>query len=266
MRKILVIGGETGSVTAPALAAHGHRVALADPWASPDNTPDGIECVIAADLSDRSAVFDMFDDAAAALGGLDTLVFTAANDAALRSGDNQVRVDPSPHAWRETVYRVLYGGVYSTQAALRRMVPQGSGRIFYLCSDQAIAGNVADPAVAAANCGLLALSSSLATSSFLQGVTLNALTLGSPYEPTDELPPIPEESDVDELPYLRKASDAVRRQRILHRLYENDGVDWAKSVVGMLSHLCSDEAALIAGSTLRLSNIGRDRPLVRWSC
>lgn len=266
MKKILVIGAaDEKSSIAQALAASGHQVILADPWSPEPSTLSGVAGVMSFDLGNRDAVFDLFDRAATALDGLDTLVFAAANDAAFSLNDGRKRQGISNEEWRRSVNHLLYGGFYSTQAALRRMIAQRSGSIVYLCADLAVDGNIREPSIAAISCGLLAMSSSLAASAFRHGVTMNALILGMPFPAIDKFPVLPEESAEGELAYAPKAAFAAMRERTLHLLNKRADIGWHESVAAMVSHLSSDEGGLISGSTLRLPNVGKLPPLIRWS-
>lgn len=266
MKKILVIGSaDEKSSIARTLALSGHQVILADPWSSVPEALPGVEGVMSFDIGNRESVFDLFDRATATLGGLDVLVFAAASDAAFNLRDGRKIARISNEEWRHSINHLLYGGFYCTQAALRRMITQCSGSIIYLCADRAIDGNVREPSIAAASCGLLALSSSLAASAFRHGVTMNALILGAPFSATEELPPLPQEPVEAQLAYAPKAAFAAMRERILHLHNKRTGIGWPESVAAMVNYLCSDEGGLIAGSTLRLPNVGKLPPLIRWS-
>jgi NAD(P)-dependent dehydrogenase (short-subunit alcohol dehydrogenase family) len=86
------------------------------------------------DISDRAAVNATFDDAAAALGGIDALIHTAAIE-------GYVAADAITAEELEPVMRVNIGGtIYTNQAAYRHMKLRGGGSIVNFHSLAAIRG------------------------------------------------------------------------------------------------------------------------------
>jgi len=266
MKRVLVIGASRGeSSIGEALAASGHRVFLADPFAQHGEQSGGAVDAAAIDLSDHCAVHGVVEDAIGRLGGLDVLIFAAANDAAFFAGQHRQGDGLSVEDWERPIDRLLYGGFYATQAALRHMISLQSGQIVYLCADNAVDGQMLDPGIGAATCGLLALGSSLAASAFRNGVTINAIVAGTPFPAMSAVPEMPPEPDDAGIAYIPKAAFPVLRQRALHALGSRSGVGWPQTVAAMIGHLCAEEGRMIAGATLRLTNVSKGPPWIRWT-
>jgi NAD(P)-dependent dehydrogenase (short-subunit alcohol dehydrogenase family) len=137
-------GRGLGRVMAAHLTAAGMRVALVA------RSSDSLETVAAelrarggdalplpADVTDADAVERAVAEAEARLGPIDLLVNNA-GDAAVPGP----LWDADPAHWWRTIEVKLHGLFLSTQAALRRMVPRGAGRIVNVSSR---AGNQAVP-------------------------------------------------------------------------------------------------------------------------
>lgn len=266
MKRVLLVGAAQGeSSVAQTLGLAGCQVIVADPWASRPTSSDRVKAVIPVDLARRAMVFDSFSKATSMLGGLDALVFAAANDATSIPRDVVEGGGTVVSAWQRTILQLVNGSFYCTQAALRRMVPQGAGSVVYLCADRAVDGSVKDMGLAAANTGILALSSSLAASAFRHGVTMNAVVLGEPLASAPEVSSSPDDPGEEVLAYTTKAAHHVMRTQVIRNLYERTGIGWAESVAALVGYLCSDAGALVTGSTLRLTSLGKQPPLIRWS-
>ncbi len=77
---------------------------------------------IQADVSDLSAVAEMFQQIDAAWGGIDVLINNAGID-----GDRTLGWESDIAAWRKVIEVNLFGAFYCAREALKRMVPQKSG-------------------------------------------------------------------------------------------------------------------------------------------
>lgn len=263
-KRTLVVGASQGiSSLVPTLEAAGHAVFVADPFAKGEegNQEDSSRTYI--DLADREHVFGVIEQALAQLGGLDTFLFTAANDMGVADENEDLGGVLSIEHWSDVSQRLIHGGFYCTQAVLRHMVRARAGRMIYVCADRMVDGNGRDPAMSAASCSLLALSSSIAASAFRNGVTVNALLPGVPYDGLEEPATPPEHRE--ELVYAQNAKLLYQRERAIYELEAHAGLGWAKSVVAFIRHLESGESALVNGSVFRLANVGRVPPLLRWT-
>lgn len=266
MKNVLLIGAATGEGSlARALVTAGHRVVVASPWGEGAAAASSCDNLIHIDLADRAAVFGAFKAAIQNLGHVDVLVNATAHDAAVTAEPVDIAESGASFSWRRTITELSNGSFYCTQAALRHMVSRSSGQIVYICADQAADGSLRVPEVCAATCGVLALSSALAGSAFRHGISMNSLIVGAPYGTLEAPPALPETPGAPVLAYASKASYPILRDRQLHTLQEQAGVGWSEAVVGLIDHLGADAGRLIAGATLRVANIGRQAPFIRWT-
>lgn len=177
---VIVTGSDSGigRATAIALARAGHDIGVT--WhtdrAGAEATAaavkaEGVKAKIARlDLTDRPAV--AIDELAVALGGLYGLVACAG--ANHRAGT----LDDEPDGWRRALEINLTGPFFTAQAAARRLVAAGQGRIVFITSvhEHAPLEFAAAYAAAKAGLGMVARVMALELAGF--GITVNAVAPG----------------------------------------------------------------------------------------
>jgi len=186
-RKALVTGGATGigEGVALALAAAGADVALTFRSHQPDATMVRIESLgrkaaaVRADFADmdEAAAGDVIGFAADALGGLDILVNNAG---IIHRGDS---ADMAFADWRRVLSVNLDSVWLLSQAAGRRMVAQGAGKIVIVSSVLGTQGGLRVPAYAASKHAVIGLTRALCNEWAAHGVNVNAIAPG--YTATD---------------------------------------------------------------------------------
>ena len=186
-RKALVTGGATGigEGIALALAGAGADVALTYRSHQPDATLARIEATgrtgaaVQADFTgmDEAGARDVVDFAADALGGLDILV----NNAGIIHREDSV--DMALDDWRRVLAVNLDSVWLLSQAAGRRMVGQGAGKIVIVASVLSSQGGLRVPAYASSKHAVLGLTRALCNEWAPKGVNVNAIAPG--YTATD---------------------------------------------------------------------------------
>ena len=169
--------GGIGSAIAKALAARGARVALSGTRAealaavAAECGPDAV--ILPCNLSDSAAVDALVPQAVEALGGrLDILV---ANAGIMRRAP---AVDMPPETWREVLGTNLDGVWYCCQAAGKRMVPRGAGKIITICSVQSELGRPTIAPYATSKGALRMLTRTLCAEWAKHGVNVNGVAPG----------------------------------------------------------------------------------------
>jgi 3-oxoacyl-[acyl-carrier protein] reductase len=181
-RAVLVTGASRGigRAAAIAFAARGDRVAVhhrdspALAHAVVAELDGTGHVVVQADMADPSAVKDMVDGAAGALGGLDVLV------------NNAGRYTPHPvtavsyvewqEQWRQTLDINLVGAANASYCAVRHM--RAGGAIVNVSSRGAFRGEPGQPAYGASKAGLNALGQSLAVALAPLGIQVATVAPG----------------------------------------------------------------------------------------
>ena len=186
-RKALVTGGATGigEGIALALAGAGADVALTYRSHQPDATLARIEATgrtgaaVQADFTgmDEAGARDVVDFAADALGGLDILV----NNAGIIHREDSVEL--ALDDWRRVLAVNLDSVWLLSQAAGRRMVGQGAGKIVIVASVLSSQGGLRVPAYASSKHAVLGLTRALCNEWAPKGVNVNAIAPG--YTATD---------------------------------------------------------------------------------
>ncbi len=186
-RRALVTGGATGigEAIALGLAAAGADVALTYRSHQPDATLGRIERfgvkarAVPADFEglDEPAAEALAAFAADALGGLDILV----NNAGIIHREDAVELTLA--AWRRVLAVNLDSVWLLSQAAGRRMVAQGSGKIVIVSSVLGTQGGLRVPAYTASKHAVLGLTRALCNEWAQHGINVNALAPG--YTATD---------------------------------------------------------------------------------
>jgi NAD(P)-dependent dehydrogenase (short-subunit alcohol dehydrogenase family) len=169
-------GGGIGRVIAATLAEAGAKVAVIGRSKDPlEEVVSGIEAAggealaVFADLTETAAIPAVFDDCAERLGGLDVLV----NCAGVQVTGPAEEVSEAD--WDATIDGNLKSTFFCCQAAGKRFLDQGHGKIVNLGSTFAVVGLGNFAAYAASKGGVLQLTRSLATEWAGRGVNVNAV-------------------------------------------------------------------------------------------
>ena len=171
-RRLLVVGGAAGIGRATVLqaAAEGAQVAVIDrnDWAGAAAPGP----VLRADVCDTAALDAAVASAAAALGGLDGLVYCAGIDlmASLAETDDA--------AWQRVLDVDLTGAMRSCRAALRHF-PASGGTMVLVASAAGLSPLPARSAYCAAKAGLVMFAKSLALELAGRGIRVNAVCPGA---------------------------------------------------------------------------------------
>jgi len=182
-----------------------------------------------ADVSDKSQVDTMFQQAIEGFGRLDILV----SNAAIRP--QKAFVDLSMEEWRQTIGVILDGAFYCTQMALSPMLANQFGRVIYITGDGAYSGVEKRAHVSAAKMGLTGLARGLATEFAENNITFNLISPGR----------------IDTARDHSFYADPASMQRVddipMKRLGSSD------EIANACVFLSSDEAAYITGQTLHIN-------------
>ncbi|WP_299971348.1 SDR family oxidoreductase [uncultured Roseobacter sp.] len=196
-QKALVTGGATGigEGIALGLAAAGADVALTYRSHAPNETLAKIEALgvkgaaVKADFNgmDQSAAADVVAFAAQALGGLDILV----NNAGIIHREDST--DMALEDWRRVLSVNLDSVWLLSQAAGKRMVAQGSGKIVIVSSVLGSQGGLRVPAYTASKHAVLGLTKALCNEWAPLGININAIAPG--YTATDNTQALRDDPD-----------------------------------------------------------------------
>ncbi len=232
----IVTGGAQGigSAVAERFAAEGARVVItsrdgakAEEAAEALKRKGGDARGLAAGLDDRDSVKDLVDGVIEAYGTIDVLV----NNAATVRDTLLMRMKQAD--WDE-VMQVNLGSVFiCTQAVIRQMMRQRSGRIINLTSIVGLSGNAGQANYAASKAGIVGFTKSVAKEVGSRGITVNAIAPG--YIETDMTASLPEAvrtAFVDATPLSRAGQPG--------------------DVAGIAAFLASDDAAFITGQVMRV--------------
>jgi NAD(P)-dependent dehydrogenase (short-subunit alcohol dehydrogenase family) len=221
-----------GAAIAGRLAAEGLAVAVLDiDGDGATARADGIAATggrsvgIACDVADRGAVVRAFDEAAASLGGIDTVVTNAgiARDAFLhKTTDEQ---------WDAVIAVQLTGTFACLRAAAPHLRGEGPGRVVCISSISAAMGNLGQANYSAAKGGIVSLAKTAAREFARSGTTVNVVRPG--FIDTDMTRAMPE---------------AARETLIASVPLGRPGVP--DDVAGVVAFLCSDDAAYMTGAVL----------------
>lgn len=185
----LVTGANKGLGQAVALALAG---AGADIAAAGTSTPGETEAqvkalgrrfhFVKADLSSTDVVTRVVDETVRALGGLDILVNNAGT---IRRAD---AVDYSEADWDAVMNVNIKSAFFLCQAAGKRMIAQGRGKIINIASLLSFQGGIRVPAYTASKSALAGVTKLLANEWAAKGVNVNAIAPG--YIATDNTAPL----------------------------------------------------------------------------
>jgi 3-oxoacyl-[acyl-carrier protein] reductase len=122
------------------------------------------------DVGDSTDVDKMFDLAIDELGGIDVAI----NNAGL--GGTQELVRMADEDWHRVIDVTLYGAMRCTRAAMRHMLPRGSGVIVNNASVLGWRAQAGQSHYAAAKAGVMALTRTAAIEAAPHGVRVNAVS------------------------------------------------------------------------------------------
>lgn len=142
--------------------------AVAESIAADGGRAVGVGCNVA----DVDEVGAMVERCVAELGRLDILV----NNAGITSDSLAIRMKPGD--WDSVLSVNLSGTWHCSQAALRVMLKQRSGRIVNISSVVGAMGNVGQVNYAASKAGVVGLTKTLAREVAIRGITVNAVAPG----------------------------------------------------------------------------------------
>jgi 2-deoxy-D-gluconate 3-dehydrogenase len=203
-KNALVTGSSRGmgAAIALALAEAGANVAVHASQSSPSDVVARIEATgvrsasFTADLRNPDLASMLIEQTISAFGSIDILV----NNAGITR--RAPAVDFSSSDWDEVLAADLTSVFRACQAAGRKMVAQGSGKIINIASLLSFQGGITVPAYAAAKGGVAQLTKALANEWAAKGVQVNAIAPG--YIATDLTEAL--------------ANDPTRNRQILERI------------------------------------------------
>ena len=226
-------GRGIGHAIAVRLAKEGARVAsVSRTEANAQKTADEINAAradaakaYAVDVADQAAVQKAAEQIFADFGRVDILV----NNAGVTRDGLSMRM--SLEDWDLVMNTNLKGAFNFTQAVMRPMIKQRSGRIINISSIAGITGNAGQANYSASKAGLIGLTKTLARELASRGITVNAVAPG-----------------LIETDMTTVLSDEIRQailQKVpLGKLGEPD------DIAGAVAYLASAEAKYITGQVL----------------
>jgi 3-oxoacyl-[acyl-carrier protein] reductase len=180
---------------------------------------------LSLEVTDRASVEAAFESILKTHGRLDHLV----NNAGVTRDNLLLRM--KDEEWQQVLATNLTGTFLCTQAALRPMLKQRSGRIVNITSVVGLVGNAGQANYAASKAGVVGFTKSVAREVASRSITVNAVAPG--FIETDMTAAMTE-----------KAREAVVTAVPMGR------VGRAEEVAGAVVFLCSDAAAYVTGQVL----------------
>jgi len=171
-KRAIVAGGASGigRAIAHALASEGAAVVVVDHASVID--PSGL-LAITVELGEEKASVAGVAEAVKLLGGLDLLVYTAAQ------AHHEPALELTPAAWAATLASNISGCVWTCREAARRMIAAGAGSILVVGSTSLYTPAAGEAAYRASKAALKAYAETLAVELALHGIRVNVLTPGA---------------------------------------------------------------------------------------
>jgi meso-butanediol dehydrogenase/(S,S)-butanediol dehydrogenase/diacetyl reductase len=246
-KTVVVTGGNKGIGLAIAdrFGAEGANVVLASFEANVEEAAAGLRAKgmtaigVVCDVTKRSDVVALYNTAVQRFGAVDVSVQNAGIITIARVEDL------TEQEWDATMDVNTKGAFLCCQEAIRRMRPNGGGRLINIASGQARDGFIYTPHYAASKFGVMGMTQSLAKEVALDGITVNAICPGiirtdmwdyndrvwgemlGDYEPGELM-----ESWVQNIP-MKRAGEG-------------------KDVAGLIAFLASADADYITGQTINV--------------
>jgi NAD(P)-dependent dehydrogenase (short-subunit alcohol dehydrogenase family) len=171
-KRAIVAGGASGigRAIAHALASEGAAVVVVDHASVID--PSGL-LAITVELGEEKASVAGVAEAVKLLGGLDLLVYTAAQ------AHHEPALELTPAAWAATLASNISGCVWTCREAARRMIAARAGSILVVGSTSLYTPAAGEAAYRASKAALKAYAETLAVELALHGIRVNVLTPGA---------------------------------------------------------------------------------------
>ena len=235
--KVAVVTGGAqgiGSAVAERFAAEGARVIItsrdgtkAEEAAEALKQQGGEAQGLAVRIDDRDSVKDLIDGVVGTYGSIDVLV----NNAATVRDTLLMRMKQAD--WDEVMHVNLGGVFICTQAVIRQMMRQRSGRIINMTSIVGLTGNAGQANYSASKAGIIGFTKSVAKEVGSRGITVNAIAPGFiETAMTEALPEAVRSAFLDATPLSRAGQP--------------------DDVAGIATFLASDDAAFITGQVMRV--------------
>ncbi|MDI9977410.1 SDR family NAD(P)-dependent oxidoreductase [Rhodococcus sp. IEGM 1307] len=191
--------------------------------------------IVAADISNNSAVISGVNAIEAALGPIDILVNNAGWDSLKPFLDND-------EAHRDLIIDInLKGPINVTHAVLAKMVERGRGRVVTISSDAGRVGSTGQAVYSACKAGMIALTKSAAREVARQGITLNVVAPGPTR--TRMMAEALDGDDASAKHVLERMTKAVPMRRMGE----------PEDVAGIAVFLATDDASFITGQVISVS-------------
>jgi len=230
-------GSGLGRETALYLAEEGAAVAVNDVnAASAEETAmeirakGGTAIAVPADVSNSTAVREMFASVLRRFGTLDILV----NNAGIV--DVAETSSLSDEAWRRVIGVHLDGTFFCTREALKTMLPKRSGKIVNVSSVVGMTGGVGMAHYAAAKAGVFSFTATVGREVASKGVNVNAVAPGAV-----------------ETPMLARLQDQGLRYGPPPPIKR---AARSREVASLIAYLASDEASYLCGETININGGG----------
>jgi len=185
--------------------------------------------VVRANVGEIEGIDSLFDEVAAAFGGLDILICNAA------SGYNRPALEQKPKGWDWTMNINARSVLFSAQRAAPLMQPRGGGFIVSLSSPGATRVLPDYVVVGASKAALEAITRYLAIELAPLGIIVNAVSPGV--------------VATDALRHFDASRDGAILEKVLARSPAGRLVT-PEDVAGIVAFLCTPEASMIRGQAL----------------